>query len=159
MRNAKGDAVNALNHLEDFHPGQVFRSPGTITVEADAIKQFAAQFDPQPFHLDEQAAQQSFFRGLAASGWHTAALTMRLLVDTLHIQGGLIGAGFDEFRWPRPTRPGDVLRLEAEVLAIQTSQSKPKQGFLNHRVTTYNQHDEPVLIMTGNLLVPRRPQG
>ncbi|MFX5506234.1 MaoC/PaaZ C-terminal domain-containing protein, partial [Acinetobacter baumannii] len=79
------------------------------------IKQFAQQYDPQPFHLDDEAAQQTFFRGLAASGWHTAALTMRLLVDTLHIQGGIIGAGFDEFRWPRPTRPGDVLRLEAEV--------------------------------------------
>jgi acyl dehydratase len=151
--------VTTLNYLDDFQPGQVLRSPGTLTVSAEEIKQFAQQYDPQPFHLDEAAAQQTFFRGLAASGWHTAALTMRLLVDTLHIQGGIIGAGFDEFRWPRPTRPGDVLRLEAEVLGIKTSQSKPQQGFLNHRVTTYNQHDEAVLIMTGNLLVPRRSPG
>lgn len=151
--------MTTLNFLEDFHPGQVLRSPGTLSVSAEEIKQFARQYDPQPFHLDEAAAQQSFFRGLAASGWHTAALTMRLLVDTLHIEGGIIGAGFDEFRWPRPTRPGDVLRLEAEVLGIKTSQSKPQQGFLNHRVTTYNQHDEAVLIMTGNLLVPRRSLG
>ncbi|MBG7622022.1 MaoC family dehydratase [Herbaspirillum sp. AP02] len=148
--------MDTPKYLEDFQPGQVFRSPATLTVDAEAIKHFATQFDPQPFHLDDAAAQQTFFRGLAASGWHTAALTMRLLVDTLHIQGGIIGAGFDEFRWPRPTRPGDVLRLEAEVLGIKTSQSRPLQGFLNHRVTTYNQHDEAVLIMTGNLLVPRR---
>jgi acyl dehydratase len=142
--------------LEDFEVGQVFRHAGGTEVTADAIKQFAGQFDPQPFHLDEAGAQQSFFRGLAASGWHTAALTMRMLVDTLPIQGGVIGAGFDEFRWPRPTRPGDVLRLEVVVLGMKFSQSKPQQGFLHHRVTTYNQHDEPVLIMTGNLLVPRR---
>ena len=86
-------------------------------------------------------------------------VNVSLLVDTLSIEGGLIGAGFDEFRWPRPTRPGDTLRLDVEVLGVKTSQSKPRQGFLNHRVTTYNQHDEPVLIMTGNLLVPRRQQG
>ena len=86
--------MTTLNYLDDFQPGQVFRSPGTLTVSAEEIKQFAQQYDPQPFHLDDAAAQQTFFRGLAASGWHTAALTMRLLVDTLHIQGGIIGAGF-----------------------------------------------------------------
>lgn len=143
--------------LEDFSPGQVFRHDGRAVVSADAIKRFAQEYDPQPFHLDETAARDSFFGGLAASGWHTAALSMRLLVDTLPIEGGLIGAGFDEFRWPRPTRPGDVLHLEAEVLAVRFSQSRPQQGFLHHRVTTFNQHDEPVLVMTGNLLVPRRP--
>ena len=142
-------------YLEDLHVGQSWVSEPR-TLDAEQIKAFAAEYDPQPFHLDEEAAKGSLFKGLAASGWHTAALTMRLLVDTLHIQGGIIGAGFDEFRWPRPTRPGDVLRLEAEVLGIKTSQSRPLQGFLNHRVTTYNQHDEAVLIMTGNLLVPRR---
>jgi len=150
--------VKELMFLEDFEVGQVFRHPGGVVVTADAIKQFAAQYDPQPFHLDEAAAQQSFFRGLAASGWHTAGLTMKMLVETLSIHGGLIGAGFDEFRWPRPTRPDDTLRLEVEVLGLKFSQSKPHQGFLNHRVTTFNQHDEAVLIMTGNLLVPRRPQ-
>ncbi|MCA1324937.1 MaoC family dehydratase [Herbaspirillum sp. alder98] len=145
--------------LEDFEPGQVFRHPGGMPVSSEAIKQFAGQFDPQPFHLDELAAQQSFFGGLAASGWHTAALTMRMLVETLPIEGGLIGAGFDEFRWPRPTRPGDILRMEVEVLGVKFSQSKPHQGFLHHRVTTTNQHDQPVLVMTGNLLAPRRPAG
>lgn len=149
--------MKELMYLEDFEVGQVFSHPGGEAVTAEAIKEFAARYDPQPFHLDEAAAQQSFFRSLAASGWHTAGLTMRMLVDTLSVHGGLIGAGFDEFRWPRPTRPGDVLRLEVEVLGVKLSQSKPRQGFLNHRVTTYNQHDEAVLIMTGNLLVPRRP--
>lgn len=148
--------MKELKFLDDFEVGQVFDSAGTVEVTTDAIKQFAGQYDPQPFHLDEAAAEASFFRGLAASGWHTAALTMRLLVDTLPVQGGLIGAGFEEFRWPRPTRPGDVLRVQAEVLGVKMSQSKPQQGFLYHRVTTFNQHDEPVLVMTGNLLVPRK---
>ena len=84
---------------------------------------------------------------------------MRLLVKTLPISGGIIGAGFEEFRWPRPTRPGDRLRVEVEVLELKFSQSKPQQGFLKHRVTTFNQDNQPVLVMTGNLLVPRRPAG
>ena len=146
-----------LLYLEDFSAGQKFSVPATETLSADDIKAFAASYDPQPFHLDEAAAAQSFFGGLAASGWHTAALTMRLLVKTLPIKGGVIGAGFEEFRWPRPTRPGDVLRVEVEALELKFSQSKPQQGFLKHRVTTFNQNNEPVLIMTGNLLVPRRP--
>lgn len=144
-------------YLEDFSPGQVFRCAAAAPVAADAIKEFAGRYDPQPFHLDEAAAAQSFFGGLAASGWHTAALTMRMLVDALPIQGGIIGAGFEEFRWPRPTRPGDQLRVEVEVLELKFSQSKPHQGFLKHRVTTFNQDNQPVLVMTGNLLVPRRP--
>ena len=144
-------------YLEDFIVGNTYRHDARETLSADDIKSFAAQYDPQPFHLDEAAAAQSFFGGLAASGWHTAALTMRLLVKTLPISGGIIGAGFEEFRWPRPTRPGDQLRVEVEVLELKFSQSKPQQGFLKHRVTTFNQDDQPVLIMTGNLLVPRRP--
>jgi len=147
-----------LLYLEDFTPGQHYASPAEETLNADDIKAFAASYDPQPFHLDEAAAAQSFFRGLAASGWHTAALTMRLLVKTLPIKGGIIGAGFEEFRWPRPTRPDDRLRVDVEVLELKFSQSKPQQGFLKHRVTTFNQHNEAVLVMTGNLLVPRRPQ-
>lgn len=146
-----------LLYLEDFTPGQKFEVSAQETLSADDIKAFAASYDPQPFHMDEAAAEQSFFGGLAASGWHTAALTMRLLVKTLPITGGVIGAGFEEFRWPRPTRPGDTLRVEVDVLELKFSQSKPQQGFLKHRVTTFNQHNEPVLIMTGNLLVPRKP--
>jgi acyl dehydratase len=121
------------------------------------IKTFARDYDPQGFHIDEAAADNSFFKGLAASGWHTAALTMRLLVQALPIQGGIIGVGFDEFRWPHPTRPGDRLHLEVDILEVKFSQSKPQQGFLKHRVTTFNQDDQPVLVMTGNLLVPRKP--
>lgn len=144
-------------YLEDFTVGHIHKTDASETLSADDIKSFAAQYDPQPFHLDEAAAARSFFGGLAASGWHTAALTMRLLVKTLPISGGIIGAGFEEFRWPRPTRPGDRLRVEVEVLELKFSQSKPRQGFLKHRVTTFNQDDQPVLVMTGNLLVPRRP--
>jgi acyl dehydratase len=103
-------------YLDDFAVGQVFRS-GSICVDASRIKSFAAEFDPQPFHLDPEAATQTYFRGLAASGWHTAALTMRLLVDSeLKPAGGIIGLGFEEFRWPRPVRPGDELHLQTEVL-------------------------------------------
>lgn len=144
-------------YLEDFAPGQVFRGATTVRVEADAIKRFAAEFDPQPFHLDEAAAERSLFRGLAASGWHTAAVLMRLLVDSeLKPAGGIVGAGFDEFRWPRPVRPGDELRCESEILEVRPSKSKPGQGLVKVRMTACNQHDEPVLVMVGNLVVPRR---
>ena len=144
-------------YLEDFVVGQKFGS-GRLRVEATNIKAFAAEFDPQPFHLDEVAARGSFFQGLAASGWHTAALTMRLLVESeLKPAGGVIGAGFDEFRWPRPVRPGDELRVESEILEVRPSQSRPKQGMIKVRTTTMNQNGEAVQIFVGNLVVPRRP--
>ena len=112
-------------YLEDFAVGQIFSS-GRLRVTQEQIKAFAAEFDPQPFHLDEAAAQKTFFKGLAASGWHTAALTMRLLVEgELKPAGGVIGAGFDEFRWPKPVRPGDELRIESEVLEVRPSRSRP----------------------------------
>lgn len=146
-----------LLYLEDFAPGQIYRS-GAITVDAAAIKRYAAEYDPQPFHLDEAAADASFFQGLAASGWHTASLTMRLLVDgELKPAGGIVGAGLDEFRWPRPVRPGDSLRTESEVLEVRPSKSRPQQGLVKMRVTTLNQNGEPVLVMVPNLVVPRRP--
>lgn len=144
-------------YLEDFAVGQTFAS-GRLTVEAAEIKAFAAAYDPQPFHLDEEAARQTFFKGLAASGWHTAALTMRLLVESdLNPAGGLIGAGLDEFRWPLPVRPGDELRVESEILEVRPSRSRPDQGFIKIRTTTLNQRGEPVQIYVGNLLVLRRP--
>ena len=144
-------------YLDDLPVGYRHTS-GTHTIHEAEIKAFARQFDPQPFHLDEAAACQSIFRGLAASGWHTAAVTMRLLVDSgIDPAGGLIGAGFDEFRWPRPVRPGDVLRLESEVLEIRPSRSRPDQGLVKMRTTTLNQNDEPVQIMVANIVVPRRP--
>jgi acyl dehydratase len=144
-------------YLEDFETGQTFRSQ-RIRIDADCIKRFAAEFDPQPFHLDERAAADSIFRGLAASGWYTAAITMRLLVQSdLKPAGGIIGAGFDEFRWPRPVRPGDELWVECEVLEVRASKSRPDQGVIKVRTTTMNQNDEPVQVSVGNLIVPRRP--
>ena len=143
-------------YLDDFAVGQVFRS-GRIRLEADRIKSFAAEFDPQPFHLDPEAATHTFFRGLVASGWHTAALTMRLLADSeLKPAGGIIGLGFEELRWPRPVRPGDELSLQTEVLEVRPSQSRLEQGLIKIRVTTLNQAGEAVLIQVGTLLVRRR---
>jgi acyl dehydratase len=143
-------------YLEDFAVGQTFGS-GRLRVDEARIKTFAAEFDPQPFHLDEEAAHDSIFQGLATSGWHTAALTMRLLVEgELKPAGGVIGTGFDEFRWPRPVRPGDELRVESEVLEVRPSKSRPDQGLIKVRTTTLNQDGEAVQIMIGNLMVRRR---
>ena len=143
-------------YLEDFVVGQIFGS-ARLRIDADQIKKFALEFDPQPFHLDDEAARDSIFQGLAASGWHTAALTMRLLVDSeLKPAGGLVGAGFDEFRWPRPVRPGDELRVESEVLEVRPSKSRPGQGLVKVRMTTLNQNGEAVQILIANIVVPRR---
>jgi len=144
-------------YLEDYAVGQKYGS-GCLTVDPARVKTFAAEFDPQPFHLDEEAAKATLFRGLAASGWHTAALTMRLLVESdLKPAGGIIGAGFDEMRWPKPVRPGDELHLESEILEVRPSKSRPEQGLLKVRTTTYNQAGEPVQVSVGNLVVKRRP--
>ncbi len=143
-------------YLEDYAVGQRFGS-GRLRVDKDRIKSFAAEFDPQPFHLDEEAARGTIFQGLAASGCHTAALTMRLLVESeFKPAGGIVGAGFDEFRWPRPVRPGDELRVEIEVLEVRPSKSRPDQGLIKVRTTTLNQNGEAVQIHVGNLIVPRR---
>src|SRR6185295_9334921 len=143
-------------YLEDYAVGQTFGS-GRMRVDKELIKAFAAEFDPQPFHLDEALAAGTIFRGLAASGWHTAALTMRLLVDgELKPAGGIVGTGFDEFRWPRPVRPGDELHVESEILEVRPSKSRPDQGLIKVRTTTLNQNNEAVQIQVGNLLVPRK---
>jgi acyl dehydratase len=143
-------------YLEDFAVGQRYGS-GRLTVDKERITSFAAEFDPQPFHLDEEAARRSVFGGLAASGWHTAAMTMRLLVQSdFKPAGGIVGAGFDEFRWPAPVRPGDELHLDIEVLEVRPSKSRPNQGLLKIRTTTKNQKGEPVQVSVGNLIVPRR---
>lgn len=148
-----------IQYIEDLAPGQKYGS-GRLPVELDRIKSFAAEFDPQPFHLDEAAARDTLFRGLAASGWHTAALTMRLLVDgELRPAGGIIGAGFEELRWPKPVRPGDELRVESEILEVRTSKSRPDQGIVKVRITTFNQHDESVQASVVNLVVQCRPAG
>ena len=149
-----------MRYLEDFAPGQKYGGRTRLAVSADRIKSFAAEFDPQPFHLDDAAARRSIFRGLAASGWHTAAMTMRLLVESeLEPAGGIVGAGFDEFRWPAPVRPGDELRVEIEVLAVRPSNSRPDIGVVKIRTTTLNQKGEAVQVNVGNLMVPRRNSG
>jgi acyl dehydratase len=144
-------------YLEDFAAGQKYGS-GKLRVDAAAIKDFAAAFDPQPFHLDEEAARASFFAGLSASGWHTAALTMRLLVESaMRPAGGIIGVRADELKWPRAVRPGDELEVEAEVLEVRPSGSRPGQGYVKFRTTTLNQRREAVQVLVMNLLVPARP--
>lgn len=143
--------------LEDFAVGQTYGS-GRLRVDKEGIKRFAAEFDPQPFHLDERASRNSIFRGLAASGWHTAAITMRLLVEgELRPAGGILGLGFDEFRWPQAVRPGDELRVESQVLEVRPSKSRSDQGLIKVRTTTLNQNGEAVQVTVGNLLVLRRP--
>ena len=143
--------------LEDFAVGQVFQS-GRIRVEKEEIFSFARRFDPQPYHLDEDAARRSPFQGLVASGWHTAAMTMRLLVDgDFRPAGGILGVGFDGLSWPRAVRPGDELRAQSEILEVRPSKSRPDRGMIRVRTTTFNQNDEPVQVFTGNLLVSRRP--
>lgn len=144
-------------YLDDLAAGQVYRSGETTVSEAEIVR-FAGEFDPQPFHLDAEAARATFFGGLAASGWHTAALTMRLLVDSeMRIAGGIVGAGMDEVRWPKPLRPGDTIRLESEVLEVRPSRSRPSQGLAKVRTTTLNQHGEAVQVLVANLLMVRRP--
>ncbi len=143
-------------YLEDLHVGQRFASEGEYQVDAEGIRRFAEEFDPQPFHLDEAAAQASVFRGLAASGWHTAAATMRLLVTGgLPFAAGIIGLGA-EIAWPRPTRPGDRLRVESEIVEIVPSRSKPQQGIVKVRNTTLNQNGEAVQVFTASILAYRR---
>jgi|SRR5882672_10040601 len=139
-------------YLEDLYVGQRFTS-GTYVMEAARIKEFAGEFDPQPFHLDETAAQMSLFKGLAASGWHTAAVAMRLLVTGgLPFANGIIGLG-GELSWPMPTRPGDILRVESEIVEITPSRSKPHRAIVTIRAVMHNQKQEPVYLLTAKLLV------
>lgn len=141
-------------YLEDIAVGQTFESaPHVLTVEE--VKDFAGRYDPQFFHLDDEAARESLFGGLAASGWHTAATTMRLLVESVPFFGGLIGAG-GEISWPRATRPGDAIRLRSEVTAVTPSRSRPERGMVNMRCETVNQHDEVVQVFTPKIVAWRR---
>jgi acyl dehydratase len=142
-------------YLDDFEVGQTYRS-GTLRVEADEITRFAAEFDPQPFHLSDEAARSTIFQGLAASGWHTSALTMKLLAQSnFRPVGGLVGVGF-EGRWPKAVRPGDELHVEADVLEVRPSRSNAARGVIVVRVSTLNQDGEAVQLATFTLLVPRR---
>jgi acyl dehydratase len=147
--------MTELRYFEDLQIGQKFASEPRI-IEAEAIKAFAVEFDPQPFHLDEDKARHSPFEGLAASGWHTAALSMRLcLASDFRPAGGILGTG-GELIWSKPVRPGDALRVEIEVIETRPSRSRPGQGVVKVRVTTLNQHGETVQTFSPTLLVDRR---
>jgi acyl dehydratase len=143
-------------YLEDLYVGQSFTS-GTHVVTADEIRAFATEFDPQPFHLDEQAGAKSLFGGLVASGWHTTARTMRLLVESAPMSGGVVGAGA-EIAWTRPVRPGDELQVFSEVVEITPSRSKPDRGIVILRTETRNQRGEAVQVLTSRIVVPSRPR-
>jgi acyl dehydratase len=144
--------------LEDLAPGQVFTSDARAVVDAASIKRFAGEYDRQPFHLDEAAARPTFFRELVASGWHTTAMTMQLIIETLPLSHGIIGSGVDDLRWPRPVRPGDTLRLHCEIIDVQPSKLRPSRGTVRVRMTTLNQNDEPVQTMVANLMAFRRSE-
>lgn len=147
------DASTRL-YLEDVEMGQRFESaPHVVTIEE--IKEFAGRYDPQFFHLDEELAKESLFGGLAASGWHTAAMSMRLLVESVPLAGGLIGAG-GEISWPKATRPGDVIRLVSEIISIAPSRSRPERGMVTLRAETLNQNDEVVQVFTPRIVAWRR---
>jgi acyl dehydratase len=143
-------------YLDDLKVGDRFQS-GPYEVTEKAINDFAREFDPQPFHLDREAAKKSVFRGLVASGWHTAAITMRLLVTSdLNLAGGAIGLGVDELRFPKPVRPGDTLRLELEIVDVRPSKTKPDRGTARIRYATRNQNGDVVFTQTATVLVPKR---
>jgi acyl dehydratase len=147
---------NAL-YFDDFTPGREFRTDGATITEAQ-ILDFALAFDPQPFHLDVEAAKQSIFGGLIASGFHTMALTFRLFAQTRALAACSLGSpGVDELRWLRPVRPGDTLRAVVRVAEQRPSTSKPDRGIVRLQWTTLNQAGEPVLTMTSMQLVRRRP--
>ena len=143
-------------YFEDLHPGMKFASNRSYRVTAEEIKEFAERYDPQPFHLDQAAGESSFFKGLAASGWLTAAIVMRLRVESIHIAGGMIGAGVEEIRWMQPVRPGDTLRTEAEILNVRHSNSRPQYGIVRSRTQVFNQRDEIVMRSVVNFLAPLR---
>ena len=143
-------------YLEDLHVGDRFGSD-TIEVTEESIIAFAREFDPQQFHLDATAAEQSIFKGLSASGWHTAAMSMKLFITgELKLAGGSVGLGVDELRWPQPVKPGDVLRLETEILDVRASRSKPDRGIIRIRNVTTNQRVEIVQTFTAFVMVQRR---
>ena len=144
-------------YFEDLRPGMKFNSLRSYKVTAEEIKEFGSKYDPQPFHLDEAAGENSFFKGLAASGWLTAAIVMRLRVQSITVAGGMIGAGVEEMRWTQPVRPGDSLRTEIEVVGVRLSNSRKEFGVVRTRTLAFNQRDEVVMRSTVNFLAPVRP--
>ena len=145
-------------YFDDLRSGERLQSGQYIVTEEEIIN-FAREFDPQPFHLDGAVADQTMFKGLIASGWHTAAITMRLFVQTLNFAEGAIGLGVDELRWPNAVRPGDALQVETEIVDLRVSRSKPSHGIVRLRNVTVNQHGEVVQTMSASALVLRRGHG
>jgi acyl dehydratase len=143
-------------YFQDLHVGMKFDSGRSYDVTAHEIKEFAAKYDPQPFHLDEVAAKDTFFHGLAASGWLTAAIAMRLRVESTPIAGGMVGAGVEEIKFTQPVRPGDSLRIESEILGMRRSTSRPSMGVVRSRTLVFNQRNEIVMRSTVNFLAPVR---
>jgi acyl dehydratase len=154
MANSNQAGPTKALYLDDLHVGQRFVS-GSHQIDENEIKAFAKQFDPQPFHLDSEAAKATLFEGLVASGWHTAAISMRLLVDGVPIAGGLIGASA-EITWPTPTRPGAVLHVDSEIVDLRPSRSRPDRGVATIRSETRNHLGEIVQVFIAKLIVPRR---
>src|SRR3984885_14630865 len=145
QRFAGRSALSNELYFEDLYPGLKFNSSRSYKVTAEEIMEFAERYDPQPFHLDRAAGESSFFKGLAASGWLTAAIVMRLRVESIHIAGGMIGAGVEEMRWTQPVRPGDSLRTESEILGVRLSNSRKEYGVVRTRTLAYNQRDQVVM--------------
>jgi len=156
MSDSRAAADRAPVYFDDLQVGQRIRT-AAYTIDAAQIETFARQFDPQPFHLDPLAAKGTFFGQLVASGWHTAAVTMRLLVESgFPLAGGVVGAGV-EIRWTKPVLPGDTLYVVSEVAELKPSRSHPNRGMVTLTNTTFNQRDEPVQTQTAHLVVQRRP--
>jgi len=145
-------------YFEDFHLGQKFQSKGSVKVTAHEITEFAQKYDPQPFHLDEAAGKSTFFKGLAASGWLTAAIVMRMRVETFKVHGGMIGAGVEEIRWTEPVRPNDTLRTDTEVVGLRRLESRKDLGLVTIYTLTLNQRDEVVMKSTVKFFAPIRNQ-
>jgi acyl dehydratase len=143
-------------HFEDFYPGQIFNSERSYRVTSKEITSFGEKYDPQPFHIDETAGKNSFFSGLCASGWLTAAIVMRLRVESIKVAGGMIGAGVEEIRWTHPVRPDDQIRTEAEILDVRRSATRPEYGIVRSRTTVFNQNNEIVMRSIVNWLAPLR---
>jgi len=147
-----------MRYLEDIEVGTVSRF-GSYAVTREEVLDFAGKYDPQPFHLSDEAAAQTHFGRIAASGWHSCSMTMAMIVENMkeHPQAGLGAVGVDELRWVKPVYPGDVLRCESEVIDVRPSTSRPEMGSVKSRTTTFNQKDEPVLRFTAIALIRRRP--
>ena len=143
-------------YFEDFYPAQTFDSEHSYWLTAKEIIGFGERYDPQPFHIDETAGQNSFFHGLAASGWLTAAIAMRQRVQAIRVSGGMIGAGVEEMRWTKPVRPGDTIRTRTEILHTRLLASRPNYGMVRSLTTVYNQRDEVVMTSITNFLAPPR---